>query len=139
MGCDIHGRVQYRYEDGEWFDDGPIPDCRSYRLFAALAGVRNGYGFAGMPTHEPIKPISEPRGLPDDIPNHDDQIWFGDHSFSWLTLDEIRTWDGWDKCLSDMPDVPLRQRCSSFHKWLEWQESRQLSTDYGRIVFGFDS
>ena len=35
-------------------------------VFAALADVRNGYGFAGVPTHEAIKPISEARGLPED-------------------------------------------------------------------------
>jgi hypothetical protein len=115
MGTDIHGRLQYRYsKDSEYTDGGVIEDDRNYRVFAMLAGVRNGYGFAGVPTHEPIIPISEPRGLPPGCADEDYDVklsayngddlveytcWLGDHSHSWLTLTEILAWDGWDKPL----------------------------------------
>ncbi|QLQ28483.1 MAG: hypothetical protein HZT39_09650 [Pseudoxanthomonas sp.] len=142
MGTDIHGRIQWRDSGGRWFDDGPIEDGRSYRLFAALAGVRNGIGFAGVFTHDAITPIAEPRGLPDDnvaYPNEGD-VWFGDHTFSWLSFPEITSWDGWDKPLSDAPTIPLRERCDAFMKWLAWQEARQfVAPEDVRIVFGFDS
>lgn len=67
MGCDIHGVFQRR-DGNEWVDIATIWDeQRHYQLFAALAGVRNGYGFAGVPTGEWVKPISSPRGLPKDF------------------------------------------------------------------------
>lgn len=103
MGTDIHGRLQRRYNpEGAYFDAGPIEDGRSYAVFAMLAGVRNGYGFAGVKTHEPLVPISEPRGLPADNPKYEgeDAEWmWGDHSESWVTLRELLDWPGWDKDL----------------------------------------
>lgn len=78
MGTDIHIQVQvndgsgWRYtrnspfprygEPGfNWADD---PTGRNYDLFALLAGVRNGVGFAGVYRHEPVTPYFEGRGLP---------------------------------------------------------------------------
>lgn len=114
MGTDIHGRLQKRYHAGPYEDAGPIEGDRNYRVFAMLADVRNGYGVAGVPTHSPIIPISQPRGLPADVGDVDyivtkewrgDELanvehWLGDHSYSWLTISEIDAWDGWDKMLS---------------------------------------
>lgn len=118
MGSDIHGVFQKRTADG-WVD---IPSGyeqeRHYQLFAVLAGVRNGVGFAGIRTGDPVTPIAEPRGLPADFPvdqygDHpvpdlsvltpdrrewaerhpeDSALWMGDHSHSWLTADEILAW-----------------------------------------------
>lgn len=118
MGTDIHGRVQRRYNAaGQYEDIGEIESGRNYAVFAMLAGVRNGGGFAGVRTHEPIQPISEPRGLPYDLgikgkdwsQFNDDTITdpkvvnieyseaeFGDHSFSWVTLREVLDWSGWN-------------------------------------------
>jgi len=112
MGADIHAVAQKKTPSG--FEDVPTEwdRRRHYFLFAWLAGVRNGYGFAGVVTHAPITPVSEPRGLPDDfliIEDHshpcrkeiapgfyaqehwDDSVglWLGDHSHSWLSFDEI--------------------------------------------------
>lgn len=136
MGCDIHMAVEVR-RGGVWERALPPVESRdpqmvewaagddagtyyakqaetvwywrrSYNLFAVLANVRNGYGFAGTPTGNEVIPISEPRGLPDDMsagvrrlledtPDHDeDDIWLGDHSHSWLTLDEVLAYD-WDQ------------------------------------------
>jgi hypothetical protein len=116
MGTDIHAVFQ-KQVDGEWID---IPSKwnqdRHYLLFSVLANVRNGYGFAGVPTYTPITPISELRGLPNDFIVEDDnhptvkeaitgwrqkyadedlkergryETWMGDHSHSFLSLDEI--------------------------------------------------
>lgn len=118
MGTDIHGVFQRRdHESGKWLDiASKFEYNRHYQLFAVLAGVRNGYGFAGCPTGEAVKPIAEPRGLPSDFAMNDDahpldsfdamqesrkpyhtpgeplETWMGDHSHSWLSAAEILTW-----------------------------------------------
>lgn len=115
MGTDIHGRLQFKYGD-RWLDEGPIENGRNYKVFAVLADVRNGHGFAGVETHRPITPISPPRGWPEDFhykdpydgydeekdadPDH--SSWLGDHSFSWLTLDEISDYPYWDEPLLEV-------------------------------------
>lgn len=112
MGCDIHMRVEVRTAGG-WQPTGPVFDSswrdegktaepwegRNYNLFAMLANVRNGSGFAGIPTGEGFKPICDPRGTPEDA--HPDTAEFMDsygidgHSHSWHTLAELRAYD-WD-------------------------------------------
>lgn len=69
----------------------PIYDGRSYSLFAVLAGIRSGSGFAGTPTGDPIPPISEPRGIPEDFASDRGDI--GEYGFSWLTLAELQAFD----------------------------------------------
>jgi hypothetical protein len=113
MGTDIHAIFQKKTEDG-WEDiSSTFDQNRHYFLFAWLANVRNGYGFAGVPIFEPLTPISPPRGLPSDFEiesgshsvtdefvlppfyrRYADEVieegyWMGDHSFSWLTDDDI--------------------------------------------------
>lgn len=67
MGTDIHAVFQAR-KGGIWEDIiTPFDEGRWYFLFSWLADVRNGYGFAGVRTGEPIKPIANPRGLPEDF------------------------------------------------------------------------
>jgi len=137
MGCDIHLIVEKRNANGQWERVLPPekvrdpwlveqaaknPDGyykqrsevtwfndRNYNLFAILANVRNSFDFV---------PISEPRGLPDDLghdgrrlagleskdvldasvvgeddDDDDNDIWLGDHSFSWLTVKELLDYD----------------------------------------------
>lgn len=144
MGCDIHSVFQARKGD-EWVDVATFwDDERHYQLFSVLADVRNGYGFAGVQTGEWVKPISSPRGLPEDfayecyehpmsdpdalVPRRrgwwfedhplevksmapdtmmvlsgyryedepitlfDCALWMGEHSFSWLTGEELLNW-----------------------------------------------
>lgn len=111
MGTDIHGVWQKRTQTG-WQDiPSKYKQERHYSLFAVLADVRNGYGFAGIRTGEFVKPIAEPRGLPSDFEVVDDfhpitdvtctsrewelddmSVWMGDHSFSWLTGSEMLAW-----------------------------------------------
>lgn len=107
MGTDIHIAAEF-YRNGSWnLADIPLTQDRNYRAFAVLANVRNGYGFGGFSTGEPLVPISEPRGLPDDISlglrtklekkYEDDEdaehFWLGDQSFSWVTLKELLEYD----------------------------------------------
>jgi hypothetical protein len=68
MGCDIHLFVEVR-DGGAWRPVKVAWDMfgRNYDLFAILAGVRNGCGFAGSVTGTGFVPISEPRGLPADL------------------------------------------------------------------------
>lgn len=117
MGTDIHGVFQRR-NNVAWEDiPSKYEQQRHYQLFAVLAGVRNGTGFAGCKTGEPVKPISEPRDLPKDFQVNDDdmhpiaalsimaprrqkwyekdeplEVWMGDHSHSWLTDAEMLAW-----------------------------------------------
>jgi hypothetical protein len=126
LGTDIHGVLESRYrDDSPWYFDGEIESGRNYRVFAALAGVRNGAGFAGVKTHEPITPIAEPRGWPEDFDekrtalrlndyrDDEEELWLGDHSFSWLSLDEILNWDGWDQPLNECGYISREE----FEKW----------------------
>jgi hypothetical protein len=91
MGCDIHMIGECKLK-GIWravFDpgNGPFED-RSYRLFGFLANVRNYSG---------VTPISEPRGLPEDISDTSSEYfarWGCDiHSCSWLMVKELLEFD----------------------------------------------
>ena len=124
MGTDIHGGFIKRCNTTG--TNTPIKSSweqgRNYTLFAILAGVRNGYGFAGCYRHEPLKPVTEGRGLPEWLELVDGEEspeminpWYGsdygsgsekefgcrlgDHSHTYMTLDEILNWEGWDKNL----------------------------------------
>jgi hypothetical protein len=91
MGTDIHGKFQKLQGDGAWADvDTEFTFDRCYQLFAALAGVRNGCGFAGIATGDVIEPIAPPRGIPEDLAQGNEYL--GDHSFSWLSGAEMLAW-----------------------------------------------
>ena len=70
----------------------PLSD-RNYTLFALLADVRNGSGFAGIKTGDPITPLSDPRGVPEDASHgwlEEVEQWDVDmHSHTWFTLAEL--------------------------------------------------
>jgi len=117
MGHDIHGVFQrYDKATSQWHDVSSSYDQgRDYQLFAILAGVRKER-FISTQTGYAVEPIAEPRGLPDDFKivgnthfvatiEHIDQrrreflkedeelkIWMGEHSYSWLTGDEMLDW-----------------------------------------------
>ncbi|MGV8026223.1 MAG: hypothetical protein AB2L18_06690 [Anaerolineaceae bacterium] len=146
MGTDIHLAAEY-YKDGCWhLSNVELPNDRNYRAFAILANVRNGCTFAGFDTGDFIIPISDPRGLPDDMSEelralldseeeepdwqsdeeqltsflNDEQqehLWLGDHSFSWVTLQELMNYD------LDQP-VTLRGMVSpeAAQRWQEYGE-----------------
>ncbi|WP_051264701.1 hypothetical protein [Nakamurella lactea] len=115
MGCDIHLYTEVQSDDGTWrtttepvvADAGTEDEYtsleatfrgRNYDLFAILAGVRNGRGFAGTDLGDPTVPISEPRGIADDASEQyraESDRWGVDgHSHSYFTLTELlrHTW-----------------------------------------------
>lgn len=133
MGCDIHFYTEKRnVETGKWEFVGDVTregegdeqwvsgtslyDGRSYNLFAILANVRNGRGFAGCKTGEGFMPISEPRGIPDDASPEYREIaerWDCDgHSHSFHTLRQLLDYD-WTQStqLQGWLDLPT---------WLDW-------------------
>lgn len=83
--------------------DGPtspinfLYNGRNYDVFSILADVRNGYGFAGVKTGAGFNPISEPKGLPDNVSTlvyEASDAWGIDgHSHSYLTLRELLEYD----------------------------------------------
>lgn len=108
MGTDIHGNLQQRWGKERPYETiGPIEDTRNYRVFAALAGVRNWFGFAGCQTHEAMEPISAPRGLPSGLPADGED--YGDHSWSWLYLREVIDWKGWGLSLHETGIVSVAE------------------------------
>jgi hypothetical protein len=123
MGCDIHIVIQCQEPDGAWQNvpwqsdlswtnkdyrdkhfkaDVPVApdafDSRNYNNFAILADVRNGHGFAGIKTGEGWPSIAPHRGLPEGVAEPDDYS-LGDHSFTWVSLDELKAFD-WDGTVS---------------------------------------
>ena len=112
MGCDIHIYVEKKvdgiwvsadewksYEDGRMFVpyEKEFYNKRNYDLFAILANVRNGRGFAGCYTGEGFNPITNPRGIPDDVceaVKFEYGAWDGDgHSHSYFTVKELLEYD----------------------------------------------
>ena len=116
MGTDIHMGMEKRGPDGVWHYCGamrenpwygkwrdeprlrPVTDFfgRCYDLFAILADVRNGRGFAGVKTGDGFNVIAEPKGLPGDVDLATLEALSGDHTPSWLTLGEIEAFD-WEQ------------------------------------------
>lgn len=120
---------------------------RNYDCFAILAGVCD-YLDGGC------HPIAHPKGLPIDMDPaliaaverdkdgdceaHTD---FGDHSFSWLTLQELLDFD-WEVVVNDRcgNDVTYREAASDFYdRVIPALKSLGGDPKNVRIVFGFDS
>jgi hypothetical protein len=110
MGTDIHTALEVKI-GGAWtclttiepYDDDDswlspkdsIADDRNYGFFAAMADVRNGFGFAGCDTGDAITPIAMPRGIPEDL-SPEVQAWYNqgiEHTPSWHTLADILAYD----------------------------------------------
>lgn len=128
------GQYPYR-EQWELYDAYPglkLPACftgRNYQLFGILADVRNGsWGFR-WPS------IAPDRGLPDDIdpePSDEDlwarenpgdgNFWLGDHSHTWMTLEEIEDYP-WDTTGARVRGV------LSVQDYIAWQA--QVIKDHG--------
>lgn len=128
MGCDVHPMIFRRHELG-WWEEAAIPDhTRNYALFGLLARVRL----------EELTPVVEPRGFPTDMDVEYDQDKFGDHSFSWFTLAEVRKWL-WDNRKTELPERGIAQ----LREWVEVMEfvarHWRLDGEQVRLVFGFDN
>ena len=96
MGCDIHTYVEIRDKDGRWRAVAPDEPgrrgwawgfrSRSSFCWAMLADVRN---------FDDIRPIAEPRGLPDDVSSEirTTAEELEGHTHSWFTLQELLSFD----------------------------------------------
>lgn len=119
MGCDIHGIFQKRSttNPGTWeFVEHGYEFGRHYQLFAVLADVRNGHGFAGIKTGDCVTPISEPRGFPDDW-TFEDEVTVPDIKFtSPRRQKSVQEHPDWYK---EPDDSPLRVWLGDHsHSWL---------------------
>lgn len=152
MGCDIHFYVEKRV-NGMWVsadtfkeedDDGDIRyhqvdefyGDRNYNLFAILADVRNGLGFAGVETGDGFKPISQPKGLPHDVSKEmkrqADSMRGDGHSHSWFTLRELLNYD-WTQTskLKGWVDLP------TWADWSRWDRQHGRGpASYSGAVYG---
>lgn len=137
MGCDIHLYVE-RLENGKWIfcdtwetEDGytSVPyekqfyNGRNYNLFAILADVRNGRGFAGVETGTGFHPIHDLRGIPENASPEVQAVadqWDTDgHSRSWATVEELMAFDWTQKTtLIGWLDG------WSFAEWENWKRGR---------------
>jgi hypothetical protein len=90
---------------------------RDYLLFAALADVRNGYGFAGCKLFEPLTPVAKPRGLPSDMSPEMAELARRrlEHTPTWLMLTEVESYD-WDRQI-------LHSGIVSAAEWTRWKTS----------------
>lgn len=145
MGCDIHFYVEQSTDKGETWEpagevtrnaehagtpDGWGPELeaqswyngRNYSLFAMLADVRNGRGFAGVEIGRPVTPIDDPRGLPanvsDVVKGMSDSWGVDGHSHSWFGLEELLAvpWDQNTITHSGMVDADNFYRARRFGK-----------------------
>lgn len=111
MGTDIHSFFQ-KYENNQWIDiTTSYDERRDYYLFSVLANQRKHSNLVAQV-------IAEPKGFPEGIQLDDDhyyttknidlwrckidivfsepdeylRFWMGDHSYSWLSDDEMLEW-----------------------------------------------
>lgn len=122
----------------DWFDDW------NYRLFGMLANVRNGVGFAGVKTGEPIQPvlpadvtsppqpflpdyaseggIEHTRGWPEDCCSElmEEAKYNMEHTPNWLTLKELQEYLG----ASKNKDLTVRGHLTA-QQYFELQEGKK--------------
>lgn len=139
MGTDIHLYVE-RFDGTQWlscdqwapdeYSDTPcrtVPfgkhyyDNRNYDLFAILADVRNGRGFAGIDTGDGFVPIAEARGLPNDLSPElkAETEAYLDHTPSWLLVAELMQYD-WTRTTNKRGVVSAAQ----YAEWAAWRRGQ---------------
>lgn len=139
MGTDIHLFAEVLQPDGSWraittagnpdWDEPaiiakPFPCERCYDLFAVLANARNGRGFAGVVTGEPIEPMADPKGIPPDAsPEIAYALENGDHSPSYHLLSEILSYP-WTQPITKTGLVPWEVYAS----WSPWRREGKATT-----------
>lgn len=92
MGTDIHLYIEKKDIDDQWeevkIDERLMPDDRSYLLFYFLAGIR--YSDFEIEAQFPA------RGIPYDSSALKDDLYLGEHSFTYAYLHELLALD-WKK------------------------------------------
>ena len=139
MGCDIHPAIEYKENGkwkavlvpnphfGKWEGEAEITASldinRDYDLFAILGNVRNGNGFAGLDTGDGFDPMSDDRGVPDDISDEAKAALSDEHSATWVTLAEILAYD-WDRSTKHRGVVDAVE-FASWEVMKEWRPAPQ--------------
>lgn len=143
MGVNIFGSVEFRNaaldEGRDWKDWHAVINAgivldQSYTMFGSLFGVRNRTSFA---------PIAACRGLPDDVSGviRSDAEQEGNHSFTWITWDELQAVD-WNETGLVGDDPITRSEALGDSGELLMELMRPLANYYGgeclRLVVWFD-
>jgi hypothetical protein len=153
MGTDIHAYLETFDSDGlpwvsrdVWVKDDyegmtvpytkTVLSNRNYDLFAILANVRNGRGFAGIVTGAGFAPMAAGRGFPEDVSAEVRSSyggWAGDgHSTTWVTLADVLAYD-WTQTSAKRGTVGLR----AFARWYDrGQAVNGGPSEYAGIVGG---
>jgi hypothetical protein len=132
MGADIHGGAEWKWKDNTtakqpWGFIAPVPDYRSYDMFAVLADVRNSDGIRSMTKHIPL------RGLPEVMSNElRHQLEIASHSYTWYTLDELI------KYKYMWRDDMGGEGWYFYLQYLQWYSRAWYNADI-RITIGFDN
>jgi hypothetical protein len=111
--------------------EGWLYDNRNYDVFAILADVRNGHGFAGVETGDGFNSISSMRGLPDDPSEDVEQELNEDrdlHSVTYVTLRELVDYD-WNQTTKHYGTV-------SEEEYKTWKENGKPSGWCGGVSGG---
>lgn len=136
MGCDIHVSVEIKHK-GKWLHYSQPSMPRDYQMFALMANVRN----SGDHT-----PISEAKGLPEDITDATKVIYSYDeadaHSESWLSSEEftklIKTY-----LKKQRNDISFEHDYFGYlfgGVWeIEWKDEWPEGLEDYRIIFWFDN
>lgn len=149
MGTDIHAAIEYRESTthpwmaaiwpNKWhgkYSDEPATTPqfrldRDYSMFAILAGVRNGQGFAGCDLGDGFTPISQPKGVPDDISEEAAGVLSNEHTPTWISLREILEYD-WTQA-TEMRGVVS---AAEFEEWERLKEWHPAPKSYSGDVMG---
>lgn len=142
MGCDIHLFIEVKTENGWELYSSPNIQ-RNYDLFAKLAGVRN-YG--------DIVPISDPKGLPEDVSflvrKEREDFGTDGHSDSWIGIEEIKILEEWIRGYQPHRDIYkfISLEHSILHSYLYGSPFSCAGAEDGprwvkdaRFVFWFDN
>lgn len=142
MGCDIHTVVQVKGVN-RWVDVATsFLTARNYAAFDLLAGVRTNTKILRC------VPISECKGLPDGFETDNDDIhngyWMGDHSHSYLTLEEMQKYPHWELgkvalLVLDNPPCHNAVYTQLMPELVRIANEHKVQPNEIRIVFGFDS
>ena len=130
-GCGGTGKDSAEKECQRCWGTGDIGyDDRNYRLFAILGNVRNDH------TDPPIRSISDGRGLPEDLSPElrriadmkVEDVWLGEHSFSWVSLQELIQFD-WEQ-------TTVRRGVIRADRFLYWDG--KCPDEFAQAVWGPD-
>lgn len=147
MGTDIHLAIEVN--DGEGWRAIKFPNQyfgkynderketysldfgRNYSAFAILGNVRNGHGFAGVDTGDGFAPLSDNRGLPEDITEEASEALSHEHSATYVTFEEMLAYD-WTRRTTKRGVVSLK----TFVEWDRDKDWRPWPSEYSGGISG---